>query len=75
MNLFKTFTLTWWQTSFFKVGMGAAGIAVGAYWHEFFGNYLLILHSGCCDLSELRYLCVGEAINGGRQDGQGNDRF
>jgi hypothetical protein len=43
MNLFKTFTLKWWQTSLFKVGMLALGIAIGAYWHGFFGGYLLIL--------------------------------
>jgi hypothetical protein len=43
MNLFKTFTLQWWQTSLFKVGMLALGILLGAYWHEFFGGYLLIL--------------------------------
>jgi hypothetical protein len=43
MNLFKTFTLKWWQTSLFKLGMLALGIAIGAYWHYFFGGYLLIL--------------------------------
>jgi hypothetical protein len=43
MNLFKTFTLKWWQTSSFKIGMLALGIAIGAYWHEVFGGYLLAL--------------------------------
>ncbi|HME11739.1 MAG TPA: hypothetical protein VKF79_02680 [Candidatus Acidoferrum sp.] len=43
MNLFKTFTLQWWQTGVFKWGMLALGIAAGAYWHNFFGSYLLIL--------------------------------
>ncbi len=43
MNLFKTFTLKWWQTSLFKLGTLALGIAIGAYWHYFFGGYLLIL--------------------------------
>ena len=43
MNPFKTFTLKWWQTSLFKLGMLALGIAIGAYWHYFFGGYLLIL--------------------------------
>lgn len=43
MNLFKTFTLQWWQTGVFKWGMLALGIAIGAYWHAFFGSYLLIL--------------------------------
>ena len=40
MNIFKTFTLTWWQAAIFKIGMWAAGIAVGAYWYAFFGNTL-----------------------------------
>jgi hypothetical protein len=43
MNLFKTFTLKWWQTGLFKWGMLALGIAIGAHWHDFFGSYLLIL--------------------------------
>jgi hypothetical protein len=43
MNLFKKFTLKWWQTSLFKLGMLALGIAIGAHWHYFFGGYLLIL--------------------------------
>jgi hypothetical protein len=40
MNIFKTFTLRWWQAGVFKVGMLALGIAVGAYWYDFFGGYL-----------------------------------
>jgi hypothetical protein len=43
MNLFKAFTLQWWQTSFFKLGMLTLGITVGAYWHEFFAAYLFVL--------------------------------
>ena len=43
MNLFKTFTLKWWQTSLFKLGMLALGITIGAYWHGFFGSYPLAL--------------------------------
>jgi hypothetical protein len=43
MNLFKTFTLKWWQAGLFKWGMLALGIAVGAYWYEFFGAYLPVL--------------------------------
>jgi hypothetical protein len=43
MNIFKTFMLKWWQTGLFKLGMLALGIAIGAYWHDFFGGYLLIL--------------------------------
>jgi hypothetical protein len=43
MNMLKTFTLKWWQAGLFKLGMLALGIAIGAYWHDFFGSYLLIL--------------------------------
>jgi hypothetical protein len=35
--------MKWWQGSLFKVGMLAAGVAVGAYWPEFFSVYLLPL--------------------------------
>ena len=45
MNIFKTFTLKWWQTGLFKWGMLALGIAIGTYWHDLFGRYLLILIS------------------------------
>ena len=34
MNIFKTFTLKWWQTAFFKWGMLALGIAIGTYSHN-----------------------------------------
>jgi hypothetical protein len=43
MNVFKTFTLKWWQAGLFKWGLLSLGIAAGAYWHEFFGSYLLVL--------------------------------
>lgn len=46
MNIFKTFTLKWWQTGLFKWGMLALGIAIGTYWHDLFGGYLLILIIG-----------------------------
>jgi hypothetical protein len=41
MNIFKTFSLTWWQAAAFKVGLLGVGIILGAHWHEFFGGYLL----------------------------------
>jgi len=50
MNLFKTLTLKWWQAAFFKWGMLALGIVIGAYWHDFFSDYLailLIVAAGC----------------------------
>ena len=43
MNMFKTFTLKWWETGIFKLGMYALGIAIGAYWHDFFSSYLMLL--------------------------------
>ena len=43
MSLFKTVTLKWWQISIFKIGMLALGIALGAYLHNFFADYLVIL--------------------------------
>jgi hypothetical protein len=43
MKFFKTFTLKWWQTGLFKLGMLTLGIAIGAYWHALFGSYLVIL--------------------------------
>jgi hypothetical protein len=43
MNIFKTFTLKWWQTGLFKWGMLTLGIAIGAYWHDFLVSYLSIL--------------------------------
>jgi hypothetical protein len=42
-NLFKSFTLTWWQASLFKVAMLAAGVAIGAYWPDFFHAYVPVL--------------------------------
>jgi hypothetical protein len=63
MNLFKTFTLTWWQAGSFKLGMWASGIAVGAHWHEFFWKLSSYSYSGRRDWFKLRHICVGEAIN------------
>ncbi len=36
MNIFKSFTLEWWQGALFKWGVFLLGIAVGAYWPGFF---------------------------------------
>ena len=41
MNLFKTFTLKWWQAGVFKVGLLAVGVMLGTYCHEIFAGYLL----------------------------------
>ena len=43
MNLFKTFSLTWWQAGFFKAGLLATGIAIGTYWSVIFAGHLLVL--------------------------------
>ena len=43
MNLFKSFTLKWWQASLFKLAMLAAGVAIGSYWADFFHDYLPIV--------------------------------
>ena len=48
VNLFKTFTLKWWQGGLFKWGVFALGIAAGTYWHDLFAGYLpaLIIFAG-----------------------------
>jgi hypothetical protein len=43
MNIFKSFTLTWWQGAFFKWGIFLLGIAVGAYWSQLFLTYVSAL--------------------------------
>ena len=43
MNLFKTFRLNWWQAAFFKSGMLALGIVIGAHWHSLLSDYLPVL--------------------------------
>ena len=43
VNLFKTFTLKWWQTGLFKWGVLAVGIVIGTYWHNCFSGYLPVL--------------------------------
>ena len=40
MNLFKNFTMKWWQAALFKTGLLALGIVVGAYWHNLFARFL-----------------------------------
>ncbi len=43
MNIFKTFTMKWWQTGIFKLGMLTLGIAIGTYSHPLFSGCLVIL--------------------------------
>ncbi len=43
IQIFKDITLKWWQVGIFKITIIAFGIAVGAYWAEFFVGSLKIL--------------------------------
>ena len=43
MKLFKAYTFKWWQIGIFKLALLAIGIAIGAYWHDFFGANLTAL--------------------------------
>jgi hypothetical protein len=63
MNISKTFTLKWWQGGLFKWGMLALGIAIGAYWHEYFISYLCNLIAFSRGQFSIRHICMGEAID------------
>jgi hypothetical protein len=43
MNIFKSFTLKWWQTGLFKWSMLALGILVGATWPDVFHAWRTVL--------------------------------
>ena len=43
MNLFKSFTLTWWETGLFKWSLLALGIVIGATWPELFNPWRTVL--------------------------------
>lgn len=43
MNLFKSFTLKWWQASLFKLSMLSLGIALGTTWPQFFAAWLALI--------------------------------
>lgn len=36
LNIFKSFTLKWWQSSLFKVSVVSFGILLGVYFTDFF---------------------------------------
>ncbi|HTP56682.1 MAG TPA: hypothetical protein VMJ72_00170 [Candidatus Paceibacterota bacterium] len=40
MNIFKHFTMSWWQVSIFKLGLICGGIILGAYFPAFFLNWM-----------------------------------
>ncbi len=51
MNIFKNFTLKWWQAGIFKIAPLSLGLAVGSTWPELFKGWtpfliLLLLVSG-----------------------------
>lgn len=43
MNIFGKGTFTWWQMGIFKIALLSLGIAIGAYWHGVFSQYLATL--------------------------------
>lgn len=43
MNIFGKGTFTWWQMGLFKLSVITFGVAIGAYWHEVFSQYLTLL--------------------------------
>jgi len=43
MSLFGQKNFTWLQATIFKISVLAFGIVVGAYWHNFFSQYLVSL--------------------------------
>ena len=40
MNLFKSYTFTWWQIGILKLALLSLGAVIGAYLHNFFGANL-----------------------------------
>ncbi|MCE9541351.1 hypothetical protein K8R03_02205 [Candidatus Kaiserbacteria bacterium] len=43
MNMFKTFSMKWWQVGIFKLSLLSAGVAIGAYWPQVFAPYISAL--------------------------------
>lgn len=43
MQLFKSYTLTWWQFSLLKTAMIAFGAALGATWPAAVGSWIPVL--------------------------------
>lgn len=43
MQLFKSYTFTWWQMGIFKLALLSMGVAIGAYWNELFRGYSIAL--------------------------------
>ncbi len=43
MNIFKSFTLTWWQTGLLKLCLISLGIIIGVYFQEFFLQWIVLV--------------------------------
>jgi hypothetical protein len=39
MNIFKDFTLKWWQAGIFKIALLSLGITIGSMWPELFKGW------------------------------------
>ncbi len=42
MNIFKSFTLLWWQVGIFKLCLISLGLALGSTWPEFFRRWITL---------------------------------
>lgn len=45
MNIFKSYTFSWWEMGIFKLALLAIGISVGIYWQSFFVEYIEVIWS------------------------------
>jgi hypothetical protein len=43
MNIFKDFTLKWWQVGIFKAALLSLGIIIGSTWPELFQGWTTLL--------------------------------
>jgi len=43
VNIFKSFTLKWWQAGLIKISMIALGIVIGATWSEALYEWRIVL--------------------------------
>ncbi len=43
MKLLKNYNFKWWEVGMLKVTLLAVGVVIGAWWSDFFINYLEML--------------------------------
>jgi hypothetical protein len=43
MNIFKSFTLTWWQLGLLKLSLVCVGIIFGVYFQAFFLKWIVLV--------------------------------